>query len=39
MVGDHITVTLVQNVQTFLNNAHEGRYRSLWDVVTLDYAH
>ena len=39
MVGDHITVTLVQNVATFLNNADEGRYRSLWDVVTLDYAH
>jgi len=39
MVGDHITVTLVQNVETFLNNADEGRYRSLWDVVTVDYAH
>ena len=39
MVGDHITVTLVQNVETFLNNADEGRYRSLWDVVTIDYAH
>jgi hypothetical protein len=39
MVGDHITVTLVQNIQTFLNNAEDGRYRNLWDVVTLDYAH
>jgi hypothetical protein len=39
MVGDHITVTLVQNVEAFLNNADEGRYRSLWDVVTVDYAH
>ena len=39
MVGDHITVSLVQNIQTFLDNAEEGRYRSLWDVVTLDYEH
>jgi hypothetical protein len=30
---------LVQNVEAFLNNADEGRYRSLWDVVTFDYAH
>jgi hypothetical protein len=39
MIGDHITVTLVQNIETFLNNADEGRYRNLWDIVTLDYAH
>jgi len=39
MVDDHITVSLVQNMRSFLHNADEGRYRNLWDVVTLDYAH
>jgi len=39
MVDDHITVSLVQNIRVFLHNASEGRYRDLWDVVTLDYAH
>jgi hypothetical protein len=39
MVDDHITVSLVQNMHAFLHNADEGRYRDLWDVVTLDYEH
>jgi hypothetical protein len=39
MVGNHITVTLVQNVERFLENADRGVYRSLWDVVTTDYVH
>ena len=37
MVNDHITVTLVQNMRHFLDNVDHGLYRSLWDVVTLDY--
>ncbi len=36
MVKDHITITLVQNIHTFLRNARAGRYRNLWDVVTAD---
>ena len=36
MVDDHITVTLVQNIHSFLRNARAGRYRNLWDVVTAD---
>lgn len=36
MVGDHITVTLVQNIHAFLRNARAGRYHTLWDVVTLE---
>ena len=36
MVEDHITVTLVQNIHSFLRNARAGRYRNLWDVVTAD---
>ncbi len=36
MVDDHITVSLVQNVHTFLRNARAGRYHSLWDVVTVE---
>ena len=36
MVDDHITVSLVQNIHLFLRNAREGRYHSLWDVVTLE---
>ncbi|HJS75477.1 MAG TPA: hypothetical protein VJ921_14390 [Vicinamibacteria bacterium] len=36
MVDDHITVSLVQNIHHFLRNAREGRYHSLWDVVTVD---
>ena len=36
MVGDHITVSLVQNVHDFLRNARAGRYSSLWDVVTIE---
>ena len=36
MVGDHITVTLVQSIHSFLRNARAGRYRNLWDVVTDD---
>jgi hypothetical protein len=39
MVDDHITVSLVQNMRAFLHNADDGRYRDLWDVVTLDYEH
>lgn len=35
MVGDHITVTLVQNIHAFLRNVRRGRYHSLWDVVTV----
>ena len=34
MVDDHITITLVQNIERFLDNAGAGRYRNLWDVVT-----
>jgi hypothetical protein len=37
MVGTHITVTLVQNIERFLVNADRGIYRNLWDVVTTDY--
>ncbi len=37
MLNDHITVTLVQNTMNFLHNFDDGLYRSLWDVVTLDY--
>ncbi len=37
MVGDHITVTLVQHMGSFLRNVDHERYRTLWDVVTLDY--
>ena len=36
MVEDHITVTLVQSIHSFLRNARAGRYRNLWDVVTGD---
>ncbi len=36
MVDDHITVSLVQNIHAFLRNAREGRYHSLWDVVTVE---
>jgi hypothetical protein len=36
MVGDHITVTLVQSIHSFLRNARAERYRNLWDVVTAD---
>lgn len=36
MVGDHITVTLVQSIHSFLRNARANRYRNLWDVVTAD---
>jgi hypothetical protein len=36
MVDDHITVSLVQNIHTFLRNARAGRYHSLWDVVTVE---
>jgi hypothetical protein len=39
MVGNHITVTLVQNIERFLENADRGVYRNLWDVVTTDYIH
>ncbi|MFQ5790446.1 MAG: hypothetical protein ACE5JI_08230 [Acidobacteriota bacterium] len=39
MVGDHITVSLVQKTQNFLDNADRGLYQNLWDVVTLDYTH
>jgi hypothetical protein len=39
MVGNHITVTLVQNIETFLENADRGAYSNLWDVVTTDYIH
>ncbi len=37
MVGNHITVTLVHKIRTFLDNAEQGIYHSLWDVVTTDY--
>lgn len=36
MIGDHITVTLVQNISRFLQNVDQGRYRDLWDVVTIE---
>jgi hypothetical protein len=36
MVGDHITVTLVQSIHAFLRNARAGRYHTLWDVVTIE---
>jgi hypothetical protein len=36
MVGDHITVSLVQNIHAFLRNARAGRYKTLWDVVTIE---
>ncbi len=36
MVGDHITVTLVQNIHAFLRNVRAGRYHTLWDVVTVE---
>lgn len=36
MVGDHITVSLVQNIHAFLRNAKAGRYKTLWDVVTVE---
>jgi hypothetical protein len=36
MVDDHITVSLVQNIHAFLRNARAGRYKNLWDVVTID---
>ncbi len=36
MVEDHITVSLVQNIHSFLREAREGRYQSFWDVVTAD---
>lgn len=34
MVDDHITVTLVQNIERFLESERAGRYQTLWDVVT-----
>jgi hypothetical protein len=37
MVDNHITVTLVHKIRTFLDNAEQGIYHSLWDVVTTDY--
>jgi hypothetical protein len=36
MVDDHITVSLVQSIHVFLRNARDGRYKNLWDVVTID---
>jgi hypothetical protein len=36
MVDDHITVSLVQNIHAFLRHAREGRYKTLWDVVTIE---
>jgi hypothetical protein len=36
MVDDHITVSLVQNIHSFLRNARDGRYKTLWDVVTIE---
>jgi hypothetical protein len=36
MIGNHITVTLVQNIRKFLDNADRGLYRDLWDVVTVN---
>ena len=36
MVDDHITISLVQNIHTFLRSARDGRYRTLWDVVTAE---
>lgn len=36
MVGDHITVSLVQGIHTFLRSARDGHYRTLWDVVTAE---
>lgn len=34
MVGDHITISLVQNIQHLLESAADGHYRTHWDVVT-----
>ena len=36
MVDDHITVSLVQSIHSFLRSARDGRYRNLWDVVTAE---
>ena len=36
VVDDHITVSLVQNIHSFLRNARSGHYENLWDVVTSD---
>jgi len=36
MVGDHITVSLVQSIHSFLRHARAGRFRNLWDVVTAE---
>ncbi len=36
MIGNHITVSLVQNIRKFLDNADHGLYRDLWDVVTVN---
>ena len=36
MVDDHITVSLVQSIHTFLRSARDGRYQTLWDVVNAD---
>jgi hypothetical protein len=36
MVDDHITVSLVQNIHAFLRDTRAGRYKNLWDVVTID---
>ena len=36
MVDDHITVSLVQSIHTFLRSARDGRYQTLWDVVTAE---
>ena len=35
MVDDHITVSLVQEIQHVLNNESAGKYQTLWDVVTV----
>jgi len=36
MVDDHITVSLVQSIHSFLRSARDGRYQNLWDVVTAE---
>ena len=36
MIANHITVSLVQNIRKFLDNADRGLYRNLWDVVTVN---
>ena len=34
MVGDHITVTLVHKIRTFLNNAEQGIYRVVRSILS-----